>query len=153
MECGSNGATHGCVVISLISRNHNGLDAVFQRMRKMQEIATSPSRLAMASKWYSSGYHSFSWIRMRAMSLTRLHHSETQAFACISVDLRTNITLCVICAFTRLRYDEGFNRGTVSRHARQAIHGQLTSELPTVIGWSQSRNQTVRLIVSPYLFL
>jgi len=42
-------------VISQISLNYNGLDAVFQRMRKMQEIATPLSRLAMTIKWDSSG--------------------------------------------------------------------------------------------------
>jgi hypothetical protein len=38
--------TRMCVIFQ-ISRNYNGLNAVFQRMRKMQEIATSLSRLAM----------------------------------------------------------------------------------------------------------
>jgi hypothetical protein len=38
-----------------ISRNYNGLNAVFQRMCKMQEIATSLSRLAMTTKWDSNG--------------------------------------------------------------------------------------------------
>jgi hypothetical protein len=42
-------------VISQISLNYNGLDAVFQRMRKMQKIATPLSRLAMTIKWDSSG--------------------------------------------------------------------------------------------------
>jgi len=41
---------HGCAVISQISRNYNGLEAVFQRMRKMREIATPLSRLAMPVK-------------------------------------------------------------------------------------------------------
>ena len=41
-------------VISRISLNYNGLDAVFQRMRKMQEIATPLSRFAMTIKWDSS---------------------------------------------------------------------------------------------------
>ena len=40
--------------ISQISLNYNGLDAVFQRMRKMQKIATPLSRLAMTIKWDSS---------------------------------------------------------------------------------------------------
>jgi len=33
-----------------MSRNYNGLDAVFQRMRRMQAIATSLARLAMLVK-------------------------------------------------------------------------------------------------------
>jgi hypothetical protein len=41
--------------ISQISLNYNGLDAVFQRMRKMLEIDTPLSRLAMPSKWHSNG--------------------------------------------------------------------------------------------------
>ena len=41
--------------ISQISLNYSDLDAVFQRMRKMQEIATSLLRLAMTTKWDSSG--------------------------------------------------------------------------------------------------
>jgi hypothetical protein len=53
------GKLHGCVVISQISLNYNGLDTVFQRMRKMQEIATPLSRLAMTSKWDSSGFDLF----------------------------------------------------------------------------------------------
>jgi hypothetical protein len=40
-----------------ISLNYNGLDAVFQRMRKMQKIATPLSRLAMTIKWDSSGVY------------------------------------------------------------------------------------------------
>ena len=40
--------------ISQISLNYSDLDAVFQRMRKMQEIATSLLRLAMTIKWDSN---------------------------------------------------------------------------------------------------
>jgi hypothetical protein len=47
-------------VISQISLNYNGLNAVFQRMRKMQEIATSLSRLAMTTKWDSNNYRHYS---------------------------------------------------------------------------------------------
>ncbi len=42
--------------ISQISPKYNGLNAVFQRMRKIQEIATSLPRLAMTTKWDSNGY-------------------------------------------------------------------------------------------------
>ena len=53
------GKLHGCVVTAQISLNYNGLDAVFQRMRKMQKIATPLSRLAMTIKWDSSELHPF----------------------------------------------------------------------------------------------
>ena len=47
--------------ISQISLNYNGLDAVFQRMRKMQKIATPLSRLAMTIKRDSSGAKALLW--------------------------------------------------------------------------------------------
>jgi hypothetical protein len=49
------GELHGCVVTAQIPLSYNGLDAVFQRMRKRQKIATPLSRLAMTIKWDSSG--------------------------------------------------------------------------------------------------
>jgi hypothetical protein len=54
---------HGCVVTAQIQLNYNGLDAVFQRMRKMQEIATPLSRLAMTIKWDSSELDPFTQSR------------------------------------------------------------------------------------------
>jgi hypothetical protein len=54
------GKLHGCVVISQTSLNYNGLDAVFQRMRKFQEIATSLSLLAMTITFKAARHEAIS---------------------------------------------------------------------------------------------